>query len=319
MKNNPLVLTLDFGTQSVRTALINKSGEIVYLSKKAYEPVSFALKTGYAEQFADFYWDNLVECLKKLSKECVENFDDIVGMTVTTFRDSAVLLDENNKPLRPVILWMDQRLAEAKEKLPAFHRFLFKLVGMKDTVDMNRTRTMAHWIKENEPEIWAKTKKYVNISTYINYRLTGELADSPGGLTGHYPLYYKKSEWYKEGAMKGRIFGIPQRMLPRVVKPGEVIGRLSDEIAKECGLHLRATNSIENSLDVLRHICNLNTKRICIWCLQKEVVELVHKTARSKLYIREIQHEGFFSAVFHEQLQVLCPYPALQVGGKNLC
>ncbi len=214
MSNNPLVLTLDFGTQSVRTALINKSGEIVYLSKKAYKPISFALKTGYAEQYADFYWDNLVECLKKLSKECVENFNDIVGMTVTTFRDSAVLLDENNKPLRPVILWMDQRLAEAREKIPALHKFAFNLVGMMDTVNMNRTRTMAHWIKENEPEIWAKTKKYVNISTYINYRLTGELADSPGGLTGHYP----------------------QSMLPRVVKPGEVIGCLTDEIAKECGL-----------------------------------------------------------------------------------
>ena len=236
MNTNPLVLTLDFGTQSVRTALINKSGDIVYLSKKAYKPVSFALKKGYAEQFADFYWDNLVECLKKLSKESLENLGDIVAMTVTTFRDSAVLLDENNKPIRPVILWMDQRLAEAKEKIPALHRFAFKLVGMMDTVNMNRTRTIAHWIKENEPETWAKTKKYVNISTYINYKLTGELADSPGGLTGHYPLNYKKSEWYKEGAMKGRIFGIPQRMLPRVVKPGEVIGRLSDDIAKECGL-----------------------------------------------------------------------------------
>ena len=54
MKNNPLVLTLDFGTQSVRTSLINKSGEIVYLSKKAYEPMCFSIKKGYAEQNADF-------------------------------------------------------------------------------------------------------------------------------------------------------------------------------------------------------------------------------------------------------------------------
>ena len=183
MYEDPLVLTLDFGTQSVRTSLINKSGEIVYLSKKVYEPVSFALKKGYAEQFADFYWDNLLDCLKKMSKECINYLSEIVAMSVTTFRDSAVLLDENNKPLRPIILWMDQRLAEAKEKLPAMHRFLFKLVGMKDAIDMNRTRTAAHWIKENEPEVWAKTKKYVNLSTYINYRLTGELAVSPGGLS----------------------------------------------------------------------------------------------------------------------------------------
>ena len=101
---------------------------------------------------------------------------------------------------------------------------------------MNGTRTMAHWVKENEPDLWAKVEKYVNISTYINYKLTGELSDSPGGLTGHYPLNYKKCVWYKEGAMKGRIFGVPNRMLPKVVKPGDVIGYLKDEVAEMCGL-----------------------------------------------------------------------------------
>ena len=157
-------------------------------------------------------------------------------MTVTTFRDSAVMLDKDNNPLRPVILWLDQRLARADEPLPKIHRFLFKLVGMTNTIDMNRSRTMAHWVKENEPDLWSQVEKYVNISTYINYKLTGELADSPGGMTGHYPLHYKKGVWYKEGAMKGRIYGVPNRMLPRLVKPGEVIGYLKDDVASLCGL-----------------------------------------------------------------------------------
>ena len=236
MERNPLVLTLDFGTQSVRAALINKQGETVHIVRKTYEPIYFSNKKGYAEQHADFYWENLVECLKKISKDKPDLLKDIIAMTVSTFRDSAVLLDKNYKPLRPVILWLDQRLAKAEEKLPKIHKFLFKLVGMKDTVDMNRTRTMAHWVKENEPDLWAKVDKYVNISTYINYKLTGELADSPCGMTGHYPLYYKKSVWYKEGAMKGRIFGIPNRMLPKLVKPGETIGTLNDDVASLCGL-----------------------------------------------------------------------------------
>ena len=236
MANNPLVLTLDFGTQSVRTSLIDKQGTIVYLAKRAYEPLYFSNKKGYAEQHANFYWENLIECLKEVSNSNKKILDDIVGMTVTTFRDSAVLLDKDRKPLRPIILWLDQRLAKAEEKLPAFHRFLFKLSGMKDTVDMNRTRTMAHWVKENEPELWAKVDKYVNVSTYINYMLTGELADSPGGLTGHYPLNYRKKVWYREGAMKGRIYGIPNRMLPKVVEAGGVIGTIKDDVAELVGL-----------------------------------------------------------------------------------
>ena len=236
MGKDPLVLTLDFGTQSVRTALINKRGETVYFVKKTYEPMYFSNKKGYAEQHADFYWEDLLECLKELCATKPNELSNVIAMTVTTFRDSAVLLDKNYKPLRPVILWLDQRLAKAEEKLPAIHRFLFKLVGMKDAIDLNRTRTIAHWVKENEPEIGEKVDKYVNISTYINYKLTGELADSPGGLTGHYPLNYKKRKWYREGAMKGRIFGVPNRMLPRVVQAGEVIGTLSDDIAEQVGL-----------------------------------------------------------------------------------
>ena len=236
MEKSPLVLTLDFGTQSVRASLINKQGEIVYLAKKVYQPVYFSNKKGYAEQHADFYWENLLECLKEITANNKDRLQDIVATTVTSFRDSAVLLDKNNKPLRPVILWLDQRLAKASEKMPKLHKFAFKLVGMYDTVVLNRTRTMAHWVKENEPELWAKVDKYVNISTYIIYKLTGELADSPGGYTGHYPLYYKKRVWYKEGAMKGRIYGVPERMLAKVVQPGEMLGTLRDEVADLVGL-----------------------------------------------------------------------------------
>ena len=97
MQNNPLVLTLDFGTQSVRTSLIDKQGNIVYLSKKAYEPMCFSAKKGYAEQHADFYWENLIDCLKELSQNSKENLDRIIAFTVTTFRDSAVLLDKEQE------------------------------------------------------------------------------------------------------------------------------------------------------------------------------------------------------------------------------
>ena len=55
MEKEPLVLTLDFGTQSVRASLINKQGETVYVARKTYEPVYFSNKKGYAEQHADFF------------------------------------------------------------------------------------------------------------------------------------------------------------------------------------------------------------------------------------------------------------------------
>lgn len=234
--NTKLALTIDFGTQSLRVALINKKGDIVAMEKRVYEEPYFSLKKGYAEQHADYYYEKLVDAMKSLTSKNKNILKSIIGATVTTFRDTAVLLDSKNKPLRPCILWLDQRNAKAKEKLPFFHRIAFFIVGMTNTVLYNRQRTAAHWIKENEPEIWSKTKKYVNISTYITYKISNVLIDSVSNFTGHYPLLYKKKKWYKEGALKGRIFGIPNRMLCPIKDAGEFLCTISDAFAKEVGL-----------------------------------------------------------------------------------
>ena len=236
MKTNPCVLTLDFGTQSLRTSIVDKNGDIKCIVKEKYESAYFSPEKGYAEQDPNKYWEWAIKCLKQLAKEGKEYLDSIIGCTITTFRDSSVQLDENLEPVRPCILWLDQRMAKAKEPLPLLHRLAFKLVGMTNTIELNRRRTIAHWLKENEPENWQKTYKYVNISTYLTYKLTGQLIDSAASMTGHYPIYFRKRKWYKEGALKGRIFGIPNRMLPVLRQPGEQLGIIRDDVANECGL-----------------------------------------------------------------------------------
>lgn len=236
MASDSLVLTLDFGTQSVRAALTNKQGETVALSKIKYRPPYVSPVSGYAEQDADFYWINAKQCLIQLCKENPDKLEHIVGATVTTFRDTSVQLDENLKPLRKCILWLDQRMAKGKEKIPLHHRAIFKIIGMWPTIVLNRARTPAHWLKENEPETWNRTYKYVNISTYLVYKITGRLADSVACMVGHYPINYRKGKWYQFKALKGRFFGIPNRMLCELVPVGEVIATIKDEIADEIGL-----------------------------------------------------------------------------------
>ena len=236
MNESPLVLTIDFGTQSLRTALISKQGEIEALVKRKYNPPYVSIEKGYAEQDPDFYYENLVECLKELANKNKDKLPRIIGSTIATFRDSSVQLDKDLKPLRKSILWLDQRMAKGSEKIPALYSLLFRLVGMKDTIKLNRSRTIAHWLKENEPETWAKTYKYVNISTYLTYKLTGQLVDSVANLTGHYPINFKKRKWWGEKALKGVIFGIPKRMLFELKQPGEVIGEISKDICCKTGL-----------------------------------------------------------------------------------
>ena len=129
-EQSPLVLTMDFGTQSVRVALINKSGEIESIVKRKYSPAYISEEKGYAEQDPNYYYDILIECLKELAKNSKDKLERIKGSTIATFRDSSVQLDRNNEPVRKSILWLDQRLAKAKEKLPFGYSTLFSLVGM---------------------------------------------------------------------------------------------------------------------------------------------------------------------------------------------
>jgi len=239
---NPLVLTIDFGTQSVRVALVNKQGEILAIEKAKYEPAYHSPKLGYAEQDPEYYFEELCTCTKRLVKDNSSLMEDVIGISMACFRDSVVAVDKDGKPLRPAILWLDERRAEGREKLPALNQAIFKLIGMGPTIDLNRKRSMSVWMQENEPELWAKTDKFMFVSTYINKKLVGEFVDAVSSQAGHLPIDFKKGEWYKSDKhIKGSLFGVPGRMLCRLVKSGEILGHISEEASKATGFPVGMT------------------------------------------------------------------------------
>lgn len=234
---DPLILTIDFGTQSVRAGLFNKKGETVDLVQIKYDPPYFSSKPGYAEQDPNFYYEKLCEATKTLVKNNKERISDVLGMAMSFFRDSVVICDKDNKPLRPAILWLDERRADGKFKLPALSRAIFNLVGMKETIDLNMKRSMGQWLRENEPENYEKMDKFMMISTYVNMLLLGEYVDSPSCQAGHLPIDFKKGKFYsKDNHLKGQIFGVPVNKLCRLVKQGDVVGTLCEKAAKDTGL-----------------------------------------------------------------------------------
>lgn len=228
------ILTVDFGTQSVRVAIVNTKGEIVAIERSKYEQPYFSNKPGWAEQDPNLYYENMSECSRRLFTAHPEYKEEIVGVALTTFRDTAVMCDDDMNPVRPAFLWLDQRQAEGKEPLPFIHKFLFKLIGMWNTIKLNRFRTPAHWAKENEPEIWAKATRYMNISTYIVHQMTGEYKDSVAAYAGHFPTDFKNRRFYKSYKhLKARFFGIPLEKLCELVPIGEVVGVINEKTAKD--------------------------------------------------------------------------------------
>lgn len=233
----PLILTIDFGTQSVRAGLFNKKGETIDIVKKQYEPAYFSPVPGYAEQDPYYYFERLCDATKELVKNNKDRMEDVLGISMACFRDSVVAVGKDNKPLRPMILWLDERRAEGKFKLPLSSRIIFKMIGMAPTIEHNMKRSMAQWIRESEPEIWAKTERFMMISTFINYLLVGEFVDAPSCQAGHLPIDFKKRAWYKSDKhIKGQMFGVPGRMLCKLVQAGEVLGTITKEASEKTGL-----------------------------------------------------------------------------------
>ena len=230
----PLILTFDVGTQSCRAMLIDKKGNIIIKKQKHYEEPYFSKKEGYAEQKPSFYFDGMIECLDKLSKEAKEKMNNIKAATITCIRDSVLCLDKNNKPLRDIILWLDKREADVDDlpKISPVKETIFKLVGVSDMVNMQQRQSVCNWIMTKEKSIWEKTAKFVTLPTYLNYLFTGKLIDSIANQIGHIPTDYKNGCWMKEGLTRF-LFDVPLEKLCDLVKPGEELGELRPEICKK--------------------------------------------------------------------------------------
>ena len=232
---DPLILTIDFGTQSVRAGLFNKKGETVAIKKVPYDPPYKTPRPGWAEQDPYFYLEVLGKATKPLVEENKDRMEDVLGVSMSFFRDSPVILDKDNKPIRDAILWLDERRADAREKLPFWKTAVFRLVGMTPTIELNRKRTMAQWLKENEPDNWEKLEKYMNLSTFVTMHLVDKYVDSPASQAGHIPIDFKNRTWYKSSALKN-IYGIPEDKLCELVPVGEVMGTISEQGHKYTGL-----------------------------------------------------------------------------------
>lgn len=233
-----IILVVDIGTQSLRVSLVTDNRGIIAFNQQKYEKPYFSPKKGYAEQNADFYIDTLIKASIELKKEYPSDFEAAEAIVIVTFRDTAVILDENMKPLRPAILWLDQRTADLKDMhfLKLYERALFKVLGMTDTVIYNAERTAAQWLKLNENDNYNKMKYYAPLSAYFNYRLTGNLVVSSADCIGHYPLNYKKRHYYSKLHPKVDVFAIPIEKLPPVIAPKKVIGYITKEFSLLSGI-----------------------------------------------------------------------------------
>ncbi|GAA3920597.1 FGGY-family carbohydrate kinase [Litoribacillus peritrichatus] len=229
------ILTIDNGTQSLRALVFDLKGTLIAKAKVPLEAY-FSKHPGWAEQYPEYYWKSLSQACQQLWQNPAVDKARIKSMAITTQRGTVVNLDKNGQPLRPAIIWLDQRKADISEPVRGLWGSAFKVLGLTDTINTFRAKTQSRWIQQQQPEVWSKTAKYLLLSGYLNYKLTGEYRDSIGSQVGYIPFDYKRLKWAASWDWKWATCGVKPEQLPELVDPGASIGSVTSEAAEFTGI-----------------------------------------------------------------------------------
>lgn len=228
-------LTIDCGTQSLRAFVIDEKGHLLARSQIAFAPPYHAPQVGWAEQSAEFYWQTLVTACQQLWQQGIDPIT-IHAVALTTQRGSVVVVDKAGQPLRPTMLWLDEREAASLPTLPVHWQKLHQISGHQATIERLRRRAPANWLAIHEPAIWAKTHKFLLLSGYLTWQLTGQYKDAIPAQVGYIPFDYKKHQWCAGWDWRWQALGLTPAQLPELVPAGKLLGYIHVKAATLLGL-----------------------------------------------------------------------------------
>ncbi len=228
------VMAIDSGTQSVRAIVYDREGNELAKAQAPHDPY-FSVKPGWAEQKPEDYWKKLCVVTKDVMKSKKFDPKKLCGMGITAQRGNIIPVDKKGNPLRNSIIWLDQRFTEDPPPISASVKLLFGLIGKSEMINLIQKNSKFTWIYTYEPEIYKKTHKFCQVSSWFVHKLTGEFNDSASMYVGYWPLESKKFDWFGiQGVLD--VFQIKRDHLPKLFKPNEVLGRVTKAAAKETGL-----------------------------------------------------------------------------------
>ncbi|MFW9866998.1 MAG: FGGY-family carbohydrate kinase [Candidatus Thorarchaeota archaeon] len=240
------ILAIDHGTQGPKSAIVSTEGDIL---EWAYQETPIhAYSGGFVEQDPNDWWNAIKSTAKKVIESGMVAVDDIIGVSNTSQWSGTVAVDKDGNHLTNSIIWMDTRGAKYIEK---FYKSLFQVSGYaipKILKWIRRTGggpsqtgkdSIAHilWIKNELPEIYQKTCKFLEPQDFINLKLTGKFAASTVSIHFHWMTDIRdiNNVRYSKKLIKG--FKIDPKKLPELKSSIDVLGPLKSNVADELGLN----------------------------------------------------------------------------------
>lgn len=210
---------LDLGTSGLKGLLVDRNGKILKEESASY-PVYYP-QEGWSEQNPENWLRAAAEVLTRLAKGA-EN--EVAGVSIGGQMHGLVLLDENDKAIRPAILWNDGRTQKQTD-------YLNEVIGKEKLSEYTENIAFAGftapkilWIKENEPENFARIKKLCLPKDYLAYKLTGVFSTDYSDASGTLLLNVKNKRWSKEML---KLCSVKEEWLPKLYESYEVTGKVN--------------------------------------------------------------------------------------------
>ncbi len=294
------LLAIDNGTQSVRALVFDPRGNLIAKNRVIIEPY-YSTAPGLAEQNPEVFWNAVCQACQGLWSDPAVKKDSIAGVSLTTQRSTLVNIGKDLKPLRPAIVWLDQRRTMGQKPVSGLWGLLFRLAGMSGTVAYLQAEAEANWIRINQPEIWQQTYKYLFLSGYLTHCLTGELKDSVGCQVGYVPFDYKDLAWAKKSDWKWQAVPMNPALLPDLVRPSEVLGTIHHAASEMTG--------IPEGLPLIAAAADKACEVIGAGCLDPHIGCLSYGTTATI----NTTHKKYI-----EVIPLIPPYPAAVPGAYSL-
>lgn len=208
------LLGIDYGTTSVKAALFDENlQQSVCLS----EDYTLKIKDDIVEFEAVKYWDILEKLLGTVLKE-----SKVDALSIDTQCETLILTDEFGNPVRDAIVWLDNRATKEAEIIEEHfgRQKVYEITGQPE-ITATWPACKLLWIKNNEPEVWAKTKKIFLLEDYLLYKLTGEFVTEKTLQSSSLYFDINEGKWWREIL---DFIGVSEEMLPKLLDSGKCVG-----------------------------------------------------------------------------------------------
>lgn len=225
------ILAHDLGTSGNKATLFSEDGRLIKSEVFSYDAHYF--NDTWVEQNADDWWNAVCRTSSSLIQSTGVDPGEIGAISFSGQMMGCLCVDRNGTPLRPSIIWADQRaqkqVAQIEEHIS--QQDFYHIVGHRNTASYGIQKLM--WVRDNEPEIYEQTYKTLNAKDYIVFKLTGKFYTEPSDANSVACFDLKTFQWSEEIL---KITGIDPDKLPQIKPSTFVAGGVTKEAARATGL-----------------------------------------------------------------------------------